>query len=795
MRTNYLSSIIKYRNMKYLIKLLIIIFIVTSCDINKKTVDIDFSSRKVDLGDTINIKWKITERRIKNISIEGITDDAKKEGEISLVPDTTKMYRFIIEKKKDKPIRKSYKVRVNVPKVDYFIGPTEVTDEQYFEVRWKVSNASRVYIEDYRKNLESFGRLKVRLDSSRMLRLYAVNKNGYYDYKTLYVDVELIESFEAPEEIYIGDSAVIKWKFKLAQYVTVDGIDKKFKTRDSVTVSPQKSKTYYVRVHQNDGMERTEAHHIRVLPPTILYFDAPKYLSLGSEATLSWKVRGAKKVSLAGVIDNLPSKGRLSVKPAETSMYKLVIERDSFRTYRNVVINVVRQRKFVNGIVNIKDLQSNERLDAEIFHVDYSAFPDRVTMRMLVVDSKGNFVTGLSKNTRKNFPRLVEYVNKKSYDISSYGIEEVYENYRYPHKISLAIDNSGSLLHVIDTLNSGVKLYISKKLKADEIAVTKFADSLKNYVPLTAQKQTILIGGNFTNHLSEAGSTALYAGVDCALSYLKDVEDPKFLIVFTDGKENASFVFRSNFAATANDMIKNARDNEVKIIWIGYGDAINRDIAEQIAWHTGGNEYLINNIKDIKRVYNELSFINRNYYEITYKPVKYEGMHRVEMRYYNLINTREKAEAQFFIGENFDVSSFEYDKNSYWYKYVSENWQIISPPQAAAFFEFDDSELLEKYKPGILRFAEYMKENPQAKIKIFGHTDLKGSSEYCLNLSNERAKIVKDFIVENGISAEKIEIVKCGQKYPLWTAEDFEWQANENRRIELLLVVPKVNNP
>jgi len=778
--------------MKCLLKVILLILIASSCNTNKKAIDIQLSSRKIELGDSIQLSWLIDDRNIKKITIEGINDDADKQGSLTLKPDTTTMYRFVMEQKKDKPIRKTFKVNVMVPKVNYFMGPTDVTDEQHFEVRWSVSDASRIFIEDYRNNLEPMGKINVRLDSSRLLRIYAVNKFGHSDSKTLDIEVKLMEKFKAPDEIYIGDTAIISWKYKLAQYVQLDGLDKQFKTTDSVYVSPQQDTTFNFTILQNDGTDRVETHDMKVLPPTILYLDAPKYVSLGSEATLSWEVRGAKKVSIEGIVENLPAKGRFTVKPSKTTSYKLIIQRDDFTTYKTVTVNVSRNRKFASGVVAFSQLTQDERIDMEIFDVDYSAYPDKVTLKLLAVDSKGRFVTGLSKNSKKFFPQMAEIINSKEYAISSFGVQELYEDYRFPFNVSIAIDKSASLMNIVDSLDTSVKMYISQKLKEDRLAITKFADSISVLVPLTNQKQTVLIGGKFNGELSQSGSTALYAGSDCALKLFDDADANKYLIVFTDGKESSSFIYKDKFEVTVDGLIKQARKKNVKIIWVAYGDGVNRNIANQIAWKTGGQRYLLNHPADIRRVYNELAFIYRNYYEISYKPVKADGNHKIALTYHNLINAREKAETEYFIGTELDVLQYDFLADDYWAAYVPANFTIISPPQSAAYFEFDDSELLDVYKSGIMKFVGFMKENKDAVIRIFGHTDLKGSEAYCMNLSKERAEMIKNYLIANDIEEKRIEIIKCGQKYPVWEAEVFDWQSNENRRIELLLAIPKI---
>lgn len=102
-------------------------------------------------------------------------------------------------------------------------------------------------------------------------------------------------------------------------------------------------------------------------------------------------------------------------------------------------------------------------------------------------------------------------------------------------------------------------------------------------------------------------------------------------------------------------------------------------------------------------------------------------------------------------------------------------------------FEFDKANL----KPGSARsltsVAEFLRENPQRKITIEGYTDNLGSDAYNLALSQRRAESVRDFLVQNGISADRITARGLGEEYPV-ASNETQAGRQQNRRVQIIIV-------
>jgi peptidoglycan-associated lipoprotein len=82
-------------------------------------------------------------------------------------------------------------------------------------------------------------------------------------------------------------------------------------------------------------------------------------------------------------------------------------------------------------------------------------------------------------------------------------------------------------------------------------------------------------------------------------------------------------------------------------------------------------------------------------------------------------------------------------------------------------FEFDSANLSMETQDILRRKAEWLKENPRAKVIIEGHCDERGTNEYNLALGDRRAFSAKSFLVDLGISASRLTTVSYGEERPL----------------------------
>ena len=98
-------------------------------------------------------------------------------------------------------------------------------------------------------------------------------------------------------------------------------------------------------------------------------------------------------------------------------------------------------------------------------------------------------------------------------------------------------------------------------------------------------------------------------------------------------------------------------------------------------------------------------------------------------------------------------------------------------------FDYNTDILKPESKRCIDQLVLFMKEQPNARVDIRGHTDNQGTAEYNKTLSEKRAKAALDYMVGNGVSAARLTSAGFGFEKPITTNETDEGR-QKNRRVE-----------
>ncbi|MBP3745494.1 MAG: OmpA family protein [Prevotella sp.] len=104
-----------------------------------------------------------------------------------------------------------------------------------------------------------------------------------------------------------------------------------------------------------------------------------------------------------------------------------------------------------------------------------------------------------------------------------------------------------------------------------------------------------------------------------------------------------------------------------------------------------------------------------------------------------------------------------------------------------ALFAFDKFNINTKAASILDDIAGWMKQNPDMKLELSGHTDGKGSVAYNQKLSEQRAKAVYDYLVKAGVSNANLTWKGYGKSEPIATNDTAEGR-QLNRRVELRIV-------
>lgn len=104
------------------------------------------------------------------------------------------------------------------------------------------------------------------------------------------------------------------------------------------------------------------------------------------------------------------------------------------------------------------------------------------------------------------------------------------------------------------------------------------------------------------------------------------------------------------------------------------------------------------------------------------------------------------------------------------------------------YFDYDKATFKTESYSDLNKLEQMMRQNPNIRVEIAGHTDSFGHWEYNKALSQRRAEAVKDFLTKKGIDPRRITAVGYGESRPLASNDDEQEGRELNRRVEFKVI-------
>jgi Ca-activated chloride channel family protein len=238
---------------------------------------------------------------------------------------------------------------------------------------------------------------------------------------------------------------------------------------------------------------------------------------------------------------------------------------------------------------------------------DFKTTGRLVEVYATVTDSRGRYVDNLTRDgfsvMDQNSPQTITAFEPQSNEVS----------------VVLLLDTTGSMLFALPALKNAALRLIAELRPEDSVAVYNFSESVTELQPFTtdkaAAKRAVL-------HTQALGDTALYDALARVGQDLTGRAGKKVIVLFTDGKDNASTL-------NPDTAIQRAKANGVPIYTIAQGEAIgHRDLLEQLAGiskATGGVAFAIEKPSEIGRVFDKVSEDLTHGYLLSFQPASSEN--------------------------------------------------------------------------------------------------------------------------------------------------------------------------
>ena len=110
------------------------------------------------------------------------------------------------------------------------------------------------------------------------------------------------------------------------------------------------------------------------------------------------------------------------------------------------------------------------------------------------------------------------------------------------------------------------------------------------------------------------------------------------------------------------------------------------------------------------------------------------------------------------------------------------------------YFDFDSAVIKDEGTEIVAAHAKYLSDHADARVRLEGNTDERGSPEYNIGLGMRRAQAVRQALLLQGASAAQLTVVSYGSEHPVDPAHN-EAAWVKNRRVDIVYLTPGMQPP
>ncbi len=113
--------------------------------------------------------------------------------------------------------------------------------------------------------------------------------------------------------------------------------------------------------------------------------------------------------------------------------------------------------------------------------------------------------------------------------------------------------------------------------------------------------------------------------------------------------------------------------------------------------------------------------------------------------------------------------------------------QLFAQSVKDIFFSYDNAEVRADEQSILSGDTSFLVSHPAIKVLIEGHCDERGSDEYNLALGESRADKIRNALIRDGISSDRIKVISFGKERPFCSSTENETCWQQNRRAHFVL--------
>ena len=111
---------------------------------------------------------------------------------------------------------------------------------------------------------------------------------------------------------------------------------------------------------------------------------------------------------------------------------------------------------------------------------------------------------------------------------------------------------------------------------------------------------------------------------------------------------------------------------------------------------------------------------------------------------------------------------------------------LVNLPDGVTF-DFNSTTIKPQFRNTLDQISQSLQQYPNSLVDVYGHTDSTGSDAYNQTLSENRARVVGNYLTMRGVSATRLRTMGFGETQPI-ASNATEEGRSRNRRVEIKII-------